>query len=157
MRVEILLVVTLSTALELGCAARGQQVAMHKSPAGAPSTNSTSARDPFKKLRESLNAAKRKGPPPPLQGVDRSVDVYAEARPESPAAVGTRGDGLSPLPTAAAPAPQTPVPGDKTGAYASRPESTSARNLLIRNLLIIAIVATGLLLAFGILSRRPSR
>jgi hypothetical protein len=144
-RLGILVVVGLSAALELGCAARPAPV--RTQTRAARSAESTSSRDPSKKLREGPEAAKRKGPLPRQQGVDRTVDLYADAPPESrTTAVRTSGDGLPPSPTASAPAPQvsTPPSPDKapTGAHASAPESRQARNIFIG----LACVATVLLL-----------
>ena len=109
-RLGILLLVGLSTAFEAGCAGRAAPIRPTAS-AAALVPGSTSARDPIKKLREALEAAKRRGPVTRQQDTARTVPVDDEAPPESGAvSVGTSGGDVPALPTDSAPASELPPP-----------------------------------------------
>jgi len=152
-------VVGLTIALQVGCAARPASPRTQSTAAAAFAT-AVSPGDPSQKLRGARDAAKRPGPPHREQAATSTVQGNATAPTESDdTAVGTSG-GEVPLPTAggeevppapagAAATPESSIPPPPAPAASGAASEAGNRLVRSRNLVIgLGFVATVLLLVF---------
>jgi len=154
-RLGTILVVGLTSALELGCAAR---VVPLKTPTsvGALTVESASSRDPVRKLRGAPVAAGDKEPSARRSATDRTATTRTDAPVDSEAApVGTSGDKVPPSATDAAPTPPLPtppsLPSAPTSSETSRQNSRQPRDIFMSIIFIgVGLVATVLVLVFGL-------
>ena len=159
-RAGLLVLVALGVAFELGCSARTMPARAKATVAAAAVTAAgpAAARDPFGKLREALEAAKRKTPSARPQSSNRPEKADADASLEgSVGAVGTSGGGEPPSPTASSPdsdasAAPTPdasspsAPEADPGATATVIPAQSKSKLIRNGVMALAFIATVVLL-----------